>query len=184
MKSSDNTKADKDLVPQAKSPVVVYEGGNGVNLEVKYDGETVWLTQAQMAVLFGRSISAISRHVNCVFSEGELPKEGYLHFLQKTPSDGGRPEAYYALDVVISVGYRVKSFEGTRFRQWATRKLREIMLARFADCRRMDKLETRIDGVEQGLLELATEFRDWTIYPAHKPMGYGAEMERQKRKGE
>ena len=134
MKSSDNTKADKDLVPQAKSSVVVYEGGNGVNLEVKYDGETVWLTQAQMAVLFGRSISVISRHVNCVFSEGELPKEGNLHFLQITY----KPMAYYSLDVVISVGYRVKSFEGISFRQWATRKLR----------------------------------------------GYGAEMERQKRKGE
>ena len=85
--------------------IVVYEGEKDVRLEVKTDGETVWLTQEQMCRLFGRNQSVIARHIGNVFREGELPKEGFMQILHKTSSAGGRPVAIYNLDVVISVVY-------------------------------------------------------------------------------
>ena len=103
--------------------IIVYEPTEQVKMEVKTAGETVWLTIDQMAMLFGRDKSVIGKHVRNVFAEGELPEEGFRQILPKTSVVGGRPFAIYNLDVVISVGYRVKSFEGTRFRQWATRVL-------------------------------------------------------------
>ena len=125
--------------------IVVYEGEKDVRLEVKTDGETVWLTQEQMCRLFGRNQSVIARHIGNVFREGELPKEGFMQILHKTSSAGGRPVAIYNLDVVISVGYRVKSFQGTRFRQWATRILREMLLNRLEEVREIAKLKRRVD---------------------------------------
>lgn len=89
--------------------LAVYEGTNDVRFEVKTDGETVWLTQEQMCRLFGRTQPVIARHISNVFREGELPREGYMQILHKTSKEGGRPLALYNLDVVISVGYRVKS---------------------------------------------------------------------------
>jgi len=154
---------------------IEYKGEKGICLDVMCDGETVWLSQEQMCLLFGRERSVITKHINNVFKEGELPKEGFVQILHKTSEAGGRPSAIYGLDVVISVGYRVKSVEGTRFRQWATRKLREILLARIMDVRRSDKLEDRVETVEQGLSVLANEFSEWTVLPAHKPMGFGVQ---------
>jgi len=156
----------------AESNAIEYTGDSGVRLEVKCDGETVWLSEQQMSLLFGRSQSVINRHINAVFSEGELQKDSNMHFLHIT--NICKPIAYFSLDVVISAGYRVKSIEGTRFRQWATRKLKEIMMARLLDARRIDALEGRVETVEQGLSILANEFNEWTILPAHKPMGFGA----------
>ena len=92
-----------------------------MRLEVRLENETVWLTQAQLCELFQRDVSVISRHIKNIFSEGELEKESNLHFLQIPNSD--RPVAIYSLDVIISVGYRVKSMVGTRFRQWANKVL-------------------------------------------------------------
>lgn len=151
---------------------VEYKGENGICLDVKCDGETVWLSIEQIARLLGRDNSVIGKHVKNVFDEGELEISSNRQIL---PICGKiRPVSFYSLDVVISVGYRVKSIEGTRFRQWATRKLREILLARVMDARRIDKLEDRVGNVEQGLAVLADEFSNWTILPAHKPMGFGA----------
>ena len=124
--------------------IVVYEGEKDVRLEVKTDGETVWLTQEQMCQLFGRTQPVIARHIANVFKEGELPKEGFMQILHKTSQVGGRPIAIYNLDVVISVGYRVKSFQGTRFRQWATRVLREMLLNRLDEVKRIGNLERRM----------------------------------------
>lgn len=128
--------------------IIVYKPNDQVKMEVKTDGETVWLTQDQICRLFGRDQSVIARHIGNVFKEGELPKEGFMQILHKTSDAGGRPVALYNLDVVISVGYRVKSFEGTRFRQWATRALRNMLLQRLSDIRRIDKLESRMDRTE------------------------------------
>ena len=128
--------------------IVVYKGVDNVCLEVKTDGETVWLTQEQMCQLFGRTQSVIARHIANVFKEGELPKAGFMQILHKTSAMGGRPIAIYNLDVVISVGYRVKSFQGTRFRQWATRILREMLLNRVNEIREIGKLKRRVDAVE------------------------------------
>jgi len=113
----------------ANSPdqVVVYEAPDGeVRVDVRLERETVRLSQVQMAELFGRERSVITRHVRNVFREGELEEESNVHFLHIAGSD--RPVGFYSLDVVISVGYRVKSQRGTQFRIWATRTLRDHLL--------------------------------------------------------
>ena len=134
--------------------IVVYEGEKDVRIEVKTDGETVWLTQEQMCRLFGRTQPVIARHIANVFKEGELPKEGFMQILHKTSQVGGRPIAIYNLDVVISVGYRVKSFQGTRFRQWSTRVLREMLLNRLDEVKRIGNLERRMDAVEGDIRQI------------------------------
>ena len=134
--------------------VIVYNGADDVRLEVQTDGETVWLTQEQMCRLFGRERTVITKHINNVFNEGELPREGFVQILHKTSTVGGRPIAIYNLDVVISVGYRVKSFQGTRFRQWATRILREMLLNRLDEIKRIAKLERRMDAAEGDIKQI------------------------------
>jgi prophage maintenance system killer protein len=107
--------------------VVLYRSPDGtVELDVRLDGETVWLTQEQMSRLFGRERSVITKHVRNVFREGELDEKGNVHYLHIAGSD--KPVGFYDLDVVISVGYRVKSKRGTQFRIWATRTLREHLV--------------------------------------------------------
>jgi prophage maintenance system killer protein len=97
-----------------------------LQLDVRLNGDTVWLTQEQMGVLFGRERSVITKHVRNVFREGELDEKSNVHFLHIAGSD--KPVGFYNLDVVISVGYRVKSKRGTEFRIWATRTLREHLV--------------------------------------------------------
>jgi prophage maintenance system killer protein len=106
------------------SDILIYQAGDGTAVtEVRVDAETVWLTQAQMVALFGRDQSVISRHLGNVFKEGELGRESNMQKMHIAHS--AKPIELYNLDVIISVGYRVKSVEGTRFRQWATRILCE-----------------------------------------------------------
>ena len=129
--------------------IIVYEPNEHVKMEVKTDGETVWLTQDQMCRLFGRNQSVIARHIKNIFKEGELERESVYAKFAYTASDGKTYRvAFYNLDVIISVGYRVKSIEGTRFRQWATRILREMLLRRVEDVREITKLKRRVDLVE------------------------------------
>ena len=101
-----------------KTELVLFSAGK-IQLEVPVstDAETVWLSQAQMVELYERDISVISRHIQNVFKEGEVDKKRNLHFLQIANSD--RLVAFYSLDVIISVGYRVKSKRGVEFRKWA-----------------------------------------------------------------
>ncbi|MBQ2640848.1 MAG: virulence protein RhuM/Fic/DOC family protein [Lachnospiraceae bacterium] len=114
-----------------KNEIVLFRDGN-INLEVPISPEedTVWLSQAQMVELYGRDVSVISRHINNVFKEGEVEKESNLQFLQIANSD--RPVAFYSLDVIISVGYRVKSKRGIAFRKWANRVLKNYILQGYA----------------------------------------------------
>ena len=102
--------------------IAIYEGPGG-QIEVRVDRENIWLAQAQLVELFGRDQSVISRHVRNVFADGELEPESNMQKMHIAGSD--KPVALYNLDVIISVGYRVKSREGGRFRQWATRTLKE-----------------------------------------------------------
>ncbi len=107
--------------------IVLYQDDDGNNaLEVRLQDETVWLSQAQMAELFQRDQSVISRHVNNVFREGELDRESNMQKMHIANSD--KPVAFYNLDVIISVGYRVRSQRGTRFRIWATSVLKEHLV--------------------------------------------------------
>lgn len=107
--------------------IIIYQTDDGqTSIDVKLENETVWLSANQMATLFDRDEKTIRKHVNNVFSEGELEKENNTHFLRV---DGVKqPVAFYSLDVIISVGYRVKSQRGTQFRIWANRVLKEYLV--------------------------------------------------------
>ena len=140
--------------PAPTSEIVVYENGGDLRLDVRTDGETVWLTQEQMCRLFGRERSVITKHIRNVFKEGELPREGYVQILHKTSPEGGRPVTFFNLDVIISVGYRVKSLQGTRFRQWATRMLRDMLLRKLDEVKRIGSLERRMDRAETSIKQV------------------------------
>jgi len=114
------------------SEILIYQNQEGnIKIDVRLENETVWLTQEQMALLFGKAKSTINEHIQNIYQEGELEKEGTLQkfgnseFQQKAPN-------YYNLDVIISVGYRVKSVQGTQFRIWATQRLKEYIIKGFA----------------------------------------------------
>ena len=104
-----------------------------ITVDVIFDNETVWLSQDQMAELFERDKSTISKHIKNIFEEGELPKDSAVANFATTAADGKTYQVdYYNLDVIISVGYRVKSLRGTQFRQWATKRLNEYIRKGFA----------------------------------------------------
>jgi len=109
------TRKASESPANAKGEIVVYQPNETMRLEVRLANETVWLSQDQMIALFERDRSVISRHIRNAFAEGEVDEATCLHFLQTNRR--GRPEAFYSLDVVISVGYRVKSIRGTLFRR-------------------------------------------------------------------
>jgi hypothetical protein len=115
--------------------IILYQTADGeTKLEVKLQDETVWLTQAQMADLFQKDVSTISRHIGNIFSEGELVEETSTlkqANLQKMQIGLDKPTTLYNLDVIISVGYRVSSHRGTQFRMWATKQLREYIVKGF-----------------------------------------------------
>ena len=113
--------------------------------------ETVWLTQAQMAELFQKDRTVVTRHINNVFTEGELDQESNVHFLHIPFSD--RPVKLYSLDVIISVGYRVKSQRGTQFRQWANKVLKDYLLKGYAINQRLLKIENQLENQHALLVE-------------------------------
>lgn len=116
---------------KSSDEIVIYKSEDGaIKLDVLFSEETVWLTQAQMEELFQRDRTVITKHISNVFEEGELTEESNVHFLHIANSD--KPVKYYNLDVVISVGYRVKSHQGTQFRIWATQRLRDYIIKGFA----------------------------------------------------
>jgi len=135
----------QQLAPQT-GEVVLYNPDDTIRLEVRMNEETVWLTQAQMAELFDKSVSVVSRHIANIFAEEELEEKSNLHFLQIANSD--KPVKYYSLDVIISVGYRVKSKKGTRFRQWANRVLKDYLLKGYSVNQRIERLEQRVTQTE------------------------------------
>lgn len=117
-----------------KSNILMYTTEDGVTkVEVTFDNDTVWLSLDQIADLFQRNKSTISRHIKNIFSEGELSRNSVVANFATTGSDGKRYHVdFYNLDVIISVGYRVKSLRGTQFRIWATNILKEYMIKGFA----------------------------------------------------
>lgn len=110
-----------------KTELIIYQSKNGdIKLDVSLKDETVWLTANQMALIFNRDEKVIRKHINNVFNDGELDKENNT---QKMRVDGVKQfVSYYSLDVIISVGYRVKSLEGVRFRKWATERIKEYII--------------------------------------------------------
>jgi prophage maintenance system killer protein len=117
-----------------KGEIIMYQTPNGeTNLEVRLESETIWLTQAQMVMLFGRDQSVISKHIRNIFKENELNKNSVYAKFAYTATDGKTYDVeHYNLDVVISVGYRVKSQMGTKFRIWANKVLKEYIIKGYA----------------------------------------------------
>lgn len=116
-----------------KRNILIYQSQDGqIKVDVRFDNETVWLSTDQMATLFGRDKSTISRHIKNIFEEGELQATSVVAKFATTASDGKVYQVdYYNLDVIISVGYRVKSQQGTQFRVWATQRLKEYLVKGF-----------------------------------------------------
>ena len=127
-----------------KGEIVLYQPNESIRLEVRIEDETVWLTQAQMAELFSKDISVISRHISRIFKDGELDKNSNLQKMQIPNSD--KPISIYSLDMIISVGYRVNSRQGVAFRRWATRVLKEYMLRGFSVNQHLISLQEHIDN--------------------------------------
>ena len=136
-----------------KNEIILFEDGN-VKLEVNMHDETVWLTQEQMIHLFGRDQSVISRHIKKVFEEKELDEKSNMQKMHIASSD--KPVTLYSLDVIISVGYRVKSKEGTKFRIWANKILKDYMIKGYAvNQKRLEYLEKTIK-----LIDIATRLNE------------------------
>ena len=131
---------------EKKNEIILFEN-QGVKLEVNLKDETVWLTQAQMEELFNVKQSTLSEHINNIFKEGELEERTSIGISDK--SSGGRKSKIYNLDVIISVGYRVKSKNGVIFRKWATKVLKDYMLKGYAiNQKRLEYLEKTVKLID------------------------------------
>jgi death-on-curing family protein len=119
-------------------------------IEVKFEGDSVWLTQEQLTKLFDRDRTVITKHINNVFKEGELDKKSNVQKTHIAKSD--KPVAIYSLDVIISVGYRVKSKRGTQFRQWATRRLKDHLVKGYTlNAERLQQVAQNMQQLEQAI---------------------------------
>ena len=144
---------------QNKGEIVIYQTNDGLTkIDVKFEDETVWLTQEQMAELFQRDKSVITRHIQNVYKEGELLQESTSAKFAFVPDTRERSYeiTYYNLDVIISVGYRVKSLRGTQFRQWATRRIHEYLVKGFT----LDDQRLKGNGGGNYWYELLNRIRD------------------------
>lgn len=141
-----------------KNSIVIYEGDNGVpRIEVQIDGETVWLNQEQIAELFDKGRSTVAEHILNIFNDGELDEQSVCREFRRTGPDGKEYLVkHYNLDVIISVGYRVSSIQGTRFRQWATARLHEYIVKGFT----MDDERLKGTGGGNYWKELLERIRD------------------------
>ena len=132
------------------SEIVIYQSQDGlIHLDVQYADGTVWLTQQQIADLFGVQIPAISKHLSNIFKEGELDRNSVISILENTAKDGKVYRTqFYNLDAILSVGYRVNSVYATQFRQWATKVLNNYLRHGYAISDRFEKLEQRVSKTE------------------------------------
>lgn len=132
---------------EQNNEIILYQPDSSVSLEVRVEDETVWLTQAQIADLFGVKQPAISKHLSNIYKSGELEENSTYSILEYMGNDGKQvyKTKYYNLDVILSVGYRVNSKNATLFRQWANKVLKEYLLKGYSINQRLLDLENRID---------------------------------------
>ena len=136
----------KDIGGNAEAEVVLYQPDSSIHIEVLVEGETVWLTQQQIAQLFGTKRPAITKHLNNIFNSGELDKDSVSSILEHTAADGKTYKtSFYNLDAILSVGYRVNSINATSFRRWASTVLKQYLLRGYAVQRQIQQLERQID---------------------------------------
>jgi hypothetical protein len=152
-----------------KAEIIIYKEEateSDFQIEVRVEDDTVWLTQAQMVDLFGRDRTVITKHINNVFKENELLEKSNVHFLHTAISD--KPVKLYSLDVIISVGYRVKSQRGTQFRIWANNVLKNYLLKGYAIHAQFEQIEKKFQKHEQKFHEHDQKF-DLIINTGLKP---------------
>ena len=145
------------------SEIVIYKSDtNQIEVSVQLDKDTVWLNQSEITRLFERDQSVISRHINNVFKEGELNKKSNMQKMHIAKSD--KPVAYYSLDVIISVGYRVKSQQGTQFRIWANQVLKDYLVKGYAiNQMRLAQKEEEIQILKNGISILGRVIEEKTV---------------------
>ena len=160
--------------------IILYQPDDAVKLEVRIEDETVWLTQQQMAELFETTSQNITMHIRNLYKEGELDIEPTCKDFLQVRTEGNRTvkriQKTYNLDVIISVGYRVKSLRGTQFRQWANRVLKEYLLKGYSVNQRVERLEQRMTETENkieffvrtALPPVEGIFYDGQIFDAYK----------------
>ena len=147
-----------------KNEIVLYQSGElAEHIEVRLDEHTVWLHRNQIASLFGRDVKTIGKHINNVFAEGELERNSTVANFATVQLEGGRKIErqieYYNLDVIISVGYRVKSKQGTQFRIWATNVLRDYLLKGYALNQRMDSIENKYESLNKEVKQISLQLK-------------------------
>jgi hypothetical protein len=145
-----------------KNEIILYQPDEvAEHIEVRLKDETVWLNRNQIATLFGRDVKTIGKHINNVFDEGELQKKSTIANFATVQSEGGRTVErnieYYNLDVIISVGYRVKSKQGTQFRIWATRVIKDYLLKGYAINNRMNRLEDNFESLKSKVDQIGVQ---------------------------
>lgn len=142
----------KDGFANITNEIVLYQPNEEIKLEVRLENESVWLNLGQLALLFNRDKSVISRHISSIYKEQELDKKSTVAKNAIVQNENGRSVMrqieYYNLDVIISVGYRVKSKQGTLFRQWANKVLKDHLLKGYSFNQRIERLEQRVSVTE------------------------------------
>ena len=131
-----------------ENEIVLFETGDkAIKLMVPVDGDTVWLSQEQMSELFDTARSSIAYHVGNIFKEGELDRNTSVEIFDRSRNKAARPPQYYNLDVIISVGYRVKSQRGIEFRRWANKVLKDYIIKGYAiNDKRLEALQKTVWG--------------------------------------
>ena len=136
-----------------KGEIILYQPNNSIELEVRFEAETVWLTQAQIALLFGVDRTVIVRHIGNVYKTHELDAISTCAKIAQVQMEGKRTVMrevnYYNLDMILSVGYRVNSINATKFRQWANKVLKDYLLHGYAVNQRIERLENRVSRTEE-----------------------------------
>ncbi len=162
-----------------KGEIILYQPDNYIQLEVRMESETVWLTQAQIALLYGVDRTVIVRHIGNIYKSKELEESSTCAKNAQVQKEGARTVLrevnYYNLDMIISVGYRVNSINATKFRQWANRVLKEYLLHGYAVNQRIERLEQRVTKTEEridffvrtSLPPVEGVFYDGQIFDAH-----------------
>lgn len=158
--------------------LVWYQPDNNINIEVRVEDETVWLTQAQMALLFDKTPQNVTMHIRNIYKEEELFKESTCKDFLQVQNEGDRTikryAKFYNLDVIISVGYRVKSKMGTKFRQWALQIIKDNLLKRNAVNQRLDRLEVKVYKLEEKTNNIETEVKGQL--PPHEGLFYDGQI--------
>lgn len=161
-----------------KGELVWYQPDDNINIEVRVEEETVWLTQAQMALLFEKTPQNVTMHIRNIYNEEELYKDSTCKDFLQVQIEGDRVTKRYAkfynLDVIISVGYRVKSKRETRFRQWALQIIKDSLLKRNAVNQRLERLEVKVYKLEEKTNEMETEIKGQL--PPHEGIFYNGQI--------